>query len=261
MDLGTFIAGCASEMMVGSPREWGSEKKIALVVIARSKAITEDAIMKKLLALLLVPVLVLSLAACQSEEAPPPAEDTSAQAEAPPVETNEDSAAVAAVRAMSDEDFIMAYIYDLKVAMPDDFQFADASELSTPTLIRFFLFTLDTTNEAAYAQYEDDWLQDDGMFHIPITDVEAQLDRFLKGFSLKPLQLENYDAESGELVQTTITGFGGDVFPKLVAREYDGDVVTATVDFYTDSDLATKDYSKTFTFEFYDGGYYLLSVI
>ena len=72
------------------------------------------------------------------------------------------------------------------------------------------------------------------------------------------------NAERDAVVTVQASGFGGCRNPELVEKEWNGSIVTFTVDYYDYEDTAqagTPYMRKTYQIEFYDGGVYYLSAI
>lgn len=192
------------------------------------------------------------------------------------------------IKEMTDEEFLYHYVNDIPIG---NFCFDNASEISSDDLFKFFLYSLfeDISND--YRQFEDIYfdeelnrhvIQGDGygklldehyeeykkkwfdeetdMFVIPVEDITTQLDKYFKNYSFDAEHDTSYDEEKDAIKISLITGFGGCIFTKLVDKEINGNIVTVTVDYYYDENYKEIYNTKTFEFEFYDTGYYLLSV-
>jgi len=175
-----------------------------------------------------------------------------------PVESSENQvpAFMEEIKNLSDEELLYKYVNGLEIAL--ELIFEDPDEIPSDTLFMFFLYSLDTDNY--YEEYEKLWYNEkDNKFHIPIKDIETQLDRYFEHYSLDPTKIYGYSASENAVVINTITGFGGDVFTKVKDKKFDYDKLTLVVDFY-DSSFQNIIETKEYVFRFYETGYYLLSV-
>ena len=93
-------------------------------------------------------------------------------------------------------------------------------------------------------------------------DLEAVLAPHFKTFSLDITKISNYDSAAGAVVTWTVTGFGGGRYMAVSEKQVEGNVVTFTAGFYEDEGRTGQPYAvKTYTIEFYDGGYWFLSAV
>ena len=91
-------------------------------------------------------------------------------------------------------------------------------------------------------------------------DLEAVLSPHFKTFSLDLTEISSYDSTVGAGVTWTVTGFGGGRYMAVSEKKAEGNVVTFTAGFYEDEERTGQPYAvKTYTLEFYDGGYWFLS--
>lgn len=93
-------------------------------------------------------------------------------------------------------------------------------------------------------------------------DVEEVLSLHLKEFAFDITEVSGYDSAAGGVVTWTVTGFGGDRYMAVSEKTIDGNVVTFTANFYENADFTGQPYeAKTYTIEFFDGGYWFLSAV
>lgn len=104
--------------------------------------------------------------------------------------------------------------------------------------------------------------QETKLFTIYQEDLEAVLSLHLKEYALDLTEVSGYDSTVGAVVTWTLTGFGGDRYMAVSEKKVEGNVVTFTAQFYEDYDRTGQPYAaKTYTLEFYDGGYWFLSAV
>lgn len=130
------------------------------------------------------------------------------------------------------------------------FTFESAKKLNAQQLwLCYLLLTPEATREAAFRE-------EDGLYHVTKEMMDETLARYFKGYSLDITQIPgiDIDEETGEILAKTLSGFGGDNFPKLREKTVDGNTVTLTVDYYTEV-AQTLEKTKQYTITFRKGGH------
>ncbi|MTV49943.1 hypothetical protein GJ688_13265 [Heliobacillus mobilis] len=164
------------------------------------------------------------------------------------------------IKNLTDKELLYNYINGLEIALVEknELNFKNSDEIPSEALSMFFLYSLD---HSKYEEYERLWYsQKDNMFHIPIKDIRAQLDRYFEHYLLESTKIIGYSATENAVVLRTITGFGGDVWTKIKDKKFDQDKLTLLVDFYEDDSFKKVIYTKEYVIRFYETGYFLLSV-
>ncbi len=80
----------------------------------------------------------------------------------------------------------------------------------------------------------------------------------MKACSFDITQCQEYNSDTGKIETMMIDGVAGERYSEVVNREMDGDQLALTIQFYTDRDKKEKDEMKSYIFEFYVDGYYIL---
>lgn len=161
---------------------------------------------------------------------------------------------------MTDE-YLISLISGMEIGLTGDnsFTFSDPTELSEAELYLCFLLLSD------YDELEANYYDPENQVFIFTSDViTGQLSKYFKEFTFDITQDYNYDAQADAIVTPLASGFGGNRQFILTDKNLDGNTVTFTVDFYGFDDNVdeTDPYqTKTYTIEFYDGGYYYLSAV
>ncbi len=208
-------------------------------------------------------------------------DDRAAVSDTPsPENNNEDEVVdlITRVKAMSDEELLYYFINGLEICLinKSELLFNNPDEIPSQTLYMFFLYSLnDTLFSEDYSVYEDKWLKDDGLFHIPVDDITDQLSRFFESFNFDTSQLQEYvideynssevvsygyDSEENAIITPSISGFGGDVYTKVLTKYFEGDILTLVVDFYNNYQLDKLIERKSYGLRFYNIGYYFMSI-
>lgn len=159
------------------------------------------------------------------------------------------------------DEYLISLISGMEIGLTGDnsFTFSDPTELSEAELYLCFLLLSD------YDELEANYWDSENQVFIFTSDViTEQLSKYFKDFHFDITQDSNYDAQADAIVTPLASGFGGDRQFILMDKSLDGNTVTFTVDFYGIDDNVdeTDPYqTKTYTIEFYDGGYYYLSAV
>lgn len=239
--------------------------------------------MKKLNILILTILITISLCSCnntdkeieESNTSPTPTDEQTVIDDT--TDNNEDSddkgndevsqetdelEIIKKVEKMTDEELVDRYIYNLEVCCPE-FDFNDATELDSDKLYKLFLYSLfenvdyDKEDEL-YDEYHKQWYNEElSVFQIEAEDIKKQLDKYLKEYTLNIENLKLYNADSKKIETPIITGFGGNAFPKIKEKSFDGNQLELTVDLY-DEGYNNILSSKIYVLEFYNDGYYII---
>lgn len=162
--------------------------------------------------------------------------------------------------ALTDE-YLISLISRMEIGLTgtNSFAFSAPTELSETELYLCFLLLSDYDElEANY------WDSENQVFIFTGNVITAKLAKYFKDFHFDITQDPEYDAQADAIVTPLASGFGGDRQLILTDKSLDGNTVTFTVDFYgvDDNVEETNPYqAKTYTIEFYDGGYYYLSAV
>lgn len=131
------------------------------------------------------------------------------------------------------------------------FTFESAKKLNAQQLwLCYLLLTPEATREAAFRE-------DDGLYHVTKEMMDETLTRYFKGYRLDITQIPGIDIDeaNGAVLAKTLSGFGGENFPKLREKTVDGNTVTFTVDYYQNSNMQEIAKTKQYTITFRKGGY------
>ena len=74
--------------------------------------------------------------------------------------------------------------------------------------------------------------EDSGEFTFTREYISAVLSKYFKDYTLDLTQIYDYNAERDAVVTVQASGFGGCRNPELVEKEWNGSIVTFTVDYY-----------------------------
>ena len=205
---------------------------------------------------------MMLLAGCQAGGGQNP--DASAQAPSDEVQSlapsSEGSSWQVDESTLTDE-YLLSLVNIMEIGLTGDnsFTFSDPTELSEAELYLCFLLLSD------YDELEANYWDPENQVFIFTSDViTEQLSKYFKDFRFDITQDSNYDAQADAIVTPLASGFGGDRQFILTNKDLDGNVVTFTADLYGFDDNVdeTDPYqTKTYTIEFYDGGYYYLSAV
>lgn len=210
--------------------------------------------MKKTVSILILVVMTLFLSACTEVLDNQP----SGLGENKPTLNNDVSLKMQEVAKMSDQDLLYRYVNSIELSFKT-LTFKDPNEIPSESLIKLFLYSLNTKEK--YAEYEKRWLStEDGQFHIPIADINEQLDTILEHHNLIPSEIYGYNPKEDAVITATITGFGGEVWTKLQKKSIDGSTLILTVDIFTDDSFEEIMYTKDYTIRFDTEGYKYLSI-
>ena len=226
------ILCCATTMSAGA-----SALKERIAMIARKP--------RTLWAALLAAVLVLALAAgCTFTGADPGEEqDTGWTLD----------------KSQTTDDYLISLVIGEEIALTGDnsFTFTTPTELSSQEL--YILALAWGGSEGAFDHCYDPETE---QYTIHQEDLEAVLTPHFKEFALDLTEISAYDSAAGAVVTWTVTGFGGGRSMAVSEKQVEGNVVTFTAQFYEDEEKTGQPYAaKTYTLEFYDGGYWFLSAV
>jgi hypothetical protein len=173
---------------------------------------------------------------------------------------------------MSDEE-LLSVINAFETCLTDENElvFNKPIEIPTDILYMFFLQSLGDVFSEDYEYYKSEWLKDDGYFHIPVEDITEQLRHYFLEFNFNPASLEDYDPVENAVITASITGSGDSIDSRVVEKTYRDDILTVKVSFFVEPEKDTIEYTyktyyreliklKTYIFQVYESGYYLLSV-
>ena len=154
-------------------------------------------------------------------------------------------------------EYLISLISEMEIGLTGDnsFTFSDPTELSESEL--YYCFLLLSDHDELVENYWDDENQ---VFTFTSDVITDQLSKYFKDFHFDITQDSNYDAQADAIGTPLASGFGGDRYMKVVDKSLDGNTVSFTANFYDDYEMQSDPYeTKTYTIEFYDGGYYYLS--
>ena len=200
---------------------------------------------RTLWAALLAAVLVLALAAGCTFTGADPGEDQ--------------DAGWTLDKSQTTDDYLISLVIGEEIALTGDnsFTFETPMDLSSQEL--YILALAWGGSEGAFDHCYD---AETGEYTIRQEDLEAVLAPHFKEFSLDLTEISAYDSTAGAVVTWTVTGFGGDRYMGISEKKMEGNVVTFTAQFYEDYDMTGQPYAaKTYTLEFFDGGYWFLSAV
>ena len=157
------------------------------------------------------------------------------------------------------DDYLISLVIGEEIALTGDnsFTFETPMDLSSQEL--YILALAWGGSEGAFDHCYDAETEE---YTIHQEDLEAVLTPHFKEFSLDLTEISTYDSTVGAVVTWTVTGFGGDRSMAVSEKQVEGNVVTFTAQFYEDEEKTGQPYAaKTYTLEFYDGGYWFLSAV
>ncbi len=145
------------------------------------------------------------------------------------------------------------YAADTLIGQPElalsdlGFTFDSPRELTAQQL--YLLFLVWSEPEKLSACYNTA----DGAYVFESAVICQTLDRYLEGYHFDASECPMYDADRNAIVTPMAGAFGGDIDVQLESKTFDGNTVVLTA-------LLDGSTRKTYTVEFYDGGYRYLSV-
>ena len=157
------------------------------------------------------------------------------------------------------DDYLISLVIGEEIALTGDnrFTFETPMDLSSQELYMLALYWGGDTGA-----FDHCYDQETQMFTLQQEDLEAVLSLHLKEYALDLTEVSGYDSTVGAVVTWTVTGFGGDRYMGISEKKVEGNVVTFTAQFYEDYDMTGQPYAaKTYTLEFFDGGYWFLSAV
>lgn len=141
-----------------------------------------------------------------------------------------------------------------------NFTFSEPSELHADQLFAAYLLLTEPETKEAYLDSEQN------QYVFPVQDIQQQLSRYFRDLDVDFTKAAGYDAGKQAVVTDYAQGFGGDRMAKITTQSRNGNIVTWTVSYYSETESADGqsmelelDYSKRYTVELYDGGWYYLS--
>ncbi len=168
--------------------------------------------------------------------------------------------AINKVKSMTDEEIMEKYATNLDICLIGDCElvFEDPLQINSDTLWLFFMYTLSLDENSNGGQQ---WYNSkDNLYHVPITDIKKVLDKYFVAYRFVPEELSNFDSGKNEIVQATLSGFGGSRYPQHVSREILSDKLTLKVKFF-DENYKQVFYMKTYTILIEPEGYKYLAII
>lgn len=159
------------------------------------------------------------------------------------------------------DEYLISLISPMEIGLTGtySFTFSNPAELSEAELYLCFLLLSD------YDELEANcWDSENQVFIFTGDVINAQLSKYFKDFYFDITQDSEYDGQADAIVTPLASGFGGDRQFILTDKSLAGNTGTFTVDFYSVDDNveeADPDQTKTYTIEFYDGGYFYLSAV
>lgn len=237
---------------------------------------------KNIVILLLAACIVFIMAACTAcadaetprqtqeitEETPAPEVPEQEQAAPSPASTEADGVPETEIpteesgdeRSVTDEELLDLVLRpEIALTGQNEFTFQSPTELSSQELYMLFLCFSDYETLVKDCENEDS-----GEFTFTREYISSVLSKYFKDYTLDLTQIYDYNAERDAVVTVQASGFGGCRNPKMAEKEWNGSIVTFTVDYYDNEDTAqagTPYMRKTYQVEFYDGGVYYLSAI
>lgn len=156
------------------------------------------------------------------------------------------------------DDYLLDLVIGPEIALIGDnsFTFHNPDDLSSQELYILFLFLTE------YPELETHLNKDDQQFYFTSEVITTQLKRYFRNFQFDITEVNNYDEEADAVITPLASGFGGDRYMKVTDKTISGNTVTFTAEFYEDYEIEGTVYqTKTYSIEFYDGGYYYLSAV
>jgi hypothetical protein len=154
------------------------------------------------------------------------------------------------------DDYLLSLVLEPELALvgENEFTFNDPTELSSQELFMLYMkFT-------EYAELEKNQNTEDHLFYFHAESIEKELVKFFKDYCFAISEVRGYNAEKNAIVIPTASGFAGDNFGKLSDKQQKGNQVTFTIEYF-DEHYETLFEKKTYSIEFYEGGYYFLSAV
>ena len=159
----------------------------------------------------------------------------------------------------TDPEALMSLVINMEVGMLGEhgFNFSDPSEFTSDELYTAYLLL--AAEEELQARYNEA----EQKYFISTRHITAVLDRYFKDYSFDITQCSQYDATFDGIVTSTVSGFGGNRFMKILnVSQKEGTLeVRFDADFYADETEKDVTMQKSYTIEFYDDGYYYLSAM
>jgi len=159
----------------------------------------------------------------------------------------------------TDPEALMSLVINMEVGMLGEhgFNFSDPSEFTSDELYTAYLLL--AAEEELQARYNEA----EQKYFISTRHITAVLDRYFKDYSFDITQCSQYDATFDGIVTSTVSGFGGNRFMKIlnVSPKEGTFEVRFDADFYADETEKDVTMQKSYTIEFYDDGYYYLSAM
>lgn len=152
---------------------------------------------------------------------------------------------------MLTDEYLVQLVDSMELGMTAaPFTFDGAKQLNAQQLwLCYLLLTPEDTREAARGE--------DGLYHVTKDKMDETLSKYFSGYVLDITQIPGVDAnkESGEITAKTLSGFGGENWPRLREKTVSGNTVTFTVDYYQNADMQQVAKTKQYTLTFRKGGY------
>jgi hypothetical protein len=148
----------------------------------------------------------------------------------------------------------------IDLSLRDALLFTDPETIPSEALFMLFLIKLNVEHYEYGRDREAYYDPELNLYIVPLADVRDTLDRYLESYILEPNELYGWDAEQEAFLWWTLSGFGGDRWPKLTERIWDGNLLTITVDF-CDEPRETVFYTKTYRVRVYADRYVYLSIV
>ena len=166
--------------------------------------------------------------------------------------------------ALLTDDYLISLVLDKEAALNNGgFTFSDPEELTNDQLYICFLL-LTSHEECSQFLRKGVWQgMETDLFYIPEDFILTRLSEHFKQFHFDiTKEGSHYDPETNCFVTPTVTGFGGGPGMQILSKSIEGSTVTFTGGLYAFYHPERGPYlTKTYTIEFYDGGYYYLSAI
>ena len=156
------------------------------------------------------------------------------------------------------DDYLISLVGDMERALPrvGSFTFSDPAELTTDQLYSYFLLLTSKDECAPFLPLGSD------TFYIPEEFILSRLSAYFKEFHFDITAHSDYIPTTNSIATWSIPGFRGGPSMRMLSKSIDGGIVTFTAGFYNDGHPEQGLYlTKTYSIEFYEGGYYYLSAV
>lgn len=159
----------------------------------------------------------------------------------------------------TDAEALRSLVINMEIGMLGEhsFNFSDPSKFNSDELYTAYLLL--ATEEELQARYNEA----EEKYFISARHITSVLDRYFKDYHFDITQCSLYDDTFDGIVTSTVSGFGGNRFMKVLNVSAKENTLEVSFDAGFYADEAEKDLvmQKSYSIEFYDDGYYYLSAM